>query len=405
MDVQTPTRPRPVVLVALPASRGPVLASLEKRFARHQLRVDDHDAIDATSLEMNQVARGLIKRAKDKGGRLHLISVVSDGGVYASLGHLYTLIEMAKAARVRVVVHAILDGVDVQPYSASRYVTELEAKLDSGVGRIGTVSGRLFGLDCEGRWDRIGKVYQAMMAEGVTRKDSALREIQETCGIGTTEGLVEPFVVFDYPGVSLVDTAIHVGFNAERSRELAHALAGTSFDRFVRKGGRAPFEGRFAGMTPYDNALALPSLFPRAPDPTGLPFELLTSAGFKQLHCGQGPASAIAKATEEAISSGQYDFVSADFANPDNTNPTGPLDVLDGAVGRIVEAARAKGGALLIMGGRDAANTFPFFYVNDADAEGRIREGGQFCDVAPTLLELLQLPKTDDVEGESLLTR
>jgi 2,3-bisphosphoglycerate-independent phosphoglycerate mutase len=401
----TNTRPRPVVLVALDAARGPVLTALQQRYPSRQVRLDDSDAISAESLAANQVLRGLIRKAKDMGGRLHLIGLVSDGGVHSSLAHLFALLDIAARARVRVVLHAFLDGVDVPTRSAPRYIAQLEAKLDGGVGRIGTVSGRAFAMDCEAHWDRVEKVYRAMLADNVDRIDSALRGIEEACAFGNPEAFVKPFIVFDYPGVSLVDTALHFNFGAEGARELSQALAGASVNHFARKSARGPFDGRYACMTPYDHTLALPTLFARAPDPSSLPLEALTSAGYRQFHCAEGAPNAIAKTSAAAIRSGQYDFVLADFASPDNTARTGSPVAMEGTVAELVEAARSIGGALVIIGGRDAANEFPVIYVNDADADARLRDNGQFCDLAPTLLELLQLPRTEDAEGVSLLVR
>jgi 2,3-bisphosphoglycerate-independent phosphoglycerate mutase len=397
-------RPRPLVLAVLDA-RPPALGVLEQRYPHARVRLEDADAITQESLTANQVVQRTLRKAKDMGGRLHLIGLVSDGGVQSSLAHLFALIDMAKSARVRVVVHALLDGVDVPPRSATRYIRELEAKLDGGVGRIGTVSGRALGMDCEARWERVEKVYRAITADGTDRIDSALRGIDEACAFGNPEGFLKPFIVFDYPGVSLVDSALHFNFGADGARALTHALAGTRFDRFARKGGRAPFGGRLACMTPYDTGLALPTLFPRAPDPSNLPLELLTSAGYAQVQYANGTASALAKASEAAIRSGQYDFVLADFANPDNTDRGGPAQALDGALGQIVEAARAVGGAVVILSGRDATNTSSLLYVNEADHGARVRDGGALGDLAPTLLALLQLRQPADVAGASLLIR
>lgn len=399
------TRPRPLVLVVLDSVRPAVLAGLEQSYALGRVRLDDNDAITPESLTANQVVRGLVRKAKDMGGRLHLIGLLSDGGVHSSLAHLFALIDIAKSALVRVVVHALLDGVDVPPRTASRYVRELEDKLDGGVGRIGTVSGRALGMECDERWERVEKVYRAIIADGVDRADSALRGIDEACAFGNTEGFVKPFIVFDYPGVSLVDTALHFNFGANGARQLTRALAGAHFDRFTRKGGRAPFDGRFACMTPYDTSLALPTLFPRAPDPSSLPLELLTSAGYTQVQCSMSAAPALAKASEAAIRGGRYDFVLVDFANPDNAERAGTAEALDGALGQIVDATRSVGGAVVILSGRDATNTSSLLYINDADRAARVRDGGALCDVAPTLLALMQLRQPADVEGASLLIR
>lgn len=397
----------PIVLVALDAARGAVLTSLSERYPACQARVDDCDVINSDTLASNQVLRGLMRKTKDMGGRLHLIGLVSDGGVHGALAHMLALIEIAKSAQVRVVVHALLDGVDVPVHSAARFVTELEGKLDAGIGRIGSVSGRAFAMDCETRWDRIEKVYKAMLADGVERSDSALRGIQTACAFGNPEAFVKPFVAFDYPGVSLVDTALPCHFTADGARQLSEALAGASFRHFSRKAGRAPFAGRFVCMTPYDNSLSLPTLFPRAPDPMSLPLEALASAGYKQFHGTDGHAVSIANTTAAAISSREYPFVLADFANPDNPSRSGSAAALQGAVAKILDAAHSVHATVIIMGGRDAADSFPLIYIDAADSGARLRDHGKFSDLGPTLLELMKVPAPpdQDMEGVSLLTR
>jgi 2,3-bisphosphoglycerate-independent phosphoglycerate mutase len=404
VNVKT-TRPRPVSIIALDAQRSQPFGAFPQHFARAQVGLDEVDAIDRHAIMANQVLRRVVRKAKDMGGRLHLIGLVSDGGVHSSLAHLFALIDVAREAGVRVVVHALLDGVDVPTSSAPRYIKELESKLEGGVGRIGTVSGRSWGMDCDGRWDRVEKVYSAIVAEGAQRADSALRGIADACAFGNTEGFISPFIAFDYPGVSLVDAALHFNVGAQHARELTQALAGPSFTRFVRKGGRAPFEGRYASMVPCDASLGLQTLFARAPDPSSLSLELAADYGCRLLQCSEGDATRIATDAERAIRSGAHDVVLADFASPDNTEGTGPEVAIDGAVQRILEAARSVDSAVLIIGGRDAANRVSLLYANGEDPQASLRDDGHFCDVAPTLFELLQLPQPADMDGRSLLVR
>jgi 2,3-bisphosphoglycerate-independent phosphoglycerate mutase len=426
-------------------------------------------AIAEGTLAANPVVREVIAKAKDFGGRLHLIGLVSDGGVHASLRHLLALIDVARKARVRVVVHALLDGHDAAPRTAPRYITELEARLAGGVGRIGTVSGRYWGMDREGRWERVQKVYRAVLAAEVQRIDSALRGIEQSYAIGRTDEFMEPFVVFDYPGVSPVDTAIHFNLRSGPARELTLALAAQKFEAFPRKNGRPPFAGRYACLTACGPSPDVPVAFPEPNSPNTFP-EILARAGLRQFRCAEaekfpavtsffnaGPegivegeerrlipsrcdastyakrpemgAAAVADATQRAIRSGSYDFVLVNFANPDVVGHTGVLDAatgaieaVDRAIGRIVDAVRDAGGALVVTGshgnceqmtdpetGRPhtghTTNPVPLYYLNDADPGARIRHGGSLRDVAPTLLELLELPLPAEMTGRSLLVR
>jgi 2,3-bisphosphoglycerate-independent phosphoglycerate mutase len=465
--------------LARPARRAhaPVLSELELRYARGTLAASGPDVglppgqagngeivhralglgrmpmldrarIDAAirddTLATNPAVCHLIARAKDLGGRLHLVGLVSDGGIHASLAHLFALVEVAKRARIRVVVHAVLDGRDVASGTAPRYIAEIERALDGGVGRIGTVSGRLWAMDHDERWDRVGKCYRAILAADVYRADSALRGIEEGYAAGKTDASVEPFVVFDYPGVSPVDVAIHFHFRADGAAELARALAATSFDAFPRKGGRGPFTGRFASLTELDATLGLPSAFPRVSYPNALP-ELLARAGCRQFRCAETENRAhvtsffnggrdepfegedrklvaslqdawmapggVARTAAEAIRSGKYDFVLVNFADteaaghadaPDAVRRT--AEAVDAGLGIVVDATRSAAGALLVTGshGVQPTTTVPVLYVHDAERSARIRDGGSVCDVAPTLLELLGLPTPVEMTGRSL---
>ncbi len=436
------------------------------RIAMMDISRIDNAVHDGTLLE-NPVIGAVVKKAKEAGGRLHLLGLVSDGGVHSSLVHLGALIDVAKMAGVPVVVHAFLDGRDVQPGTAPRYIAEVERKLAGGVGRIGTVGGRYWGMDRDNRWERVEKAYRALVEGQGPRAPSAHQGIEESYGAGKADEFVEPFVVGDYDGVKPGDSALHFNFRPDRARELTRALAVAKFDSFARKS--APFEGRYACMTTYDGSLGLPVAFPKESYPNIFP-ELIARAGMKQFRCAETEkyahvtyffnggreepfegedrkmlpspkdvatydekpemsAAGVAQATEEAIRSGKYDFVLVNFANPDMVGHTGRLDaaihaveVVDVGVGKIADAARAMGGAVLITADhgncelmKDPAsgkphtshtlNPVPIIYVNDKDTALRIRPGGRLCDIAPTMLDLLGIPLPPEMSGQSLLSR
>jgi len=394
--------PRTLTLVAVDSTVVPLPATLEAAAIRARLRLSDYDSITVEAIASNQVLKSALRKTKDSGGRLHLFGLVSDGGVHSSLVQLFAIIDSAQRVGVRVVVHAFLDGIDVATGTAPKYIAALEDKLASGVGRIGTVSGRTFGMAPEGRWDRIDKLYRAVMADNADRVDTAVRGIEQACQFGVPEQFVAPFVVFDYPGVSLVDSALHFNFAPDGARELTQALAGASFTHFPRKGGRAPFGGRFTCMTPYDSSLELPTLFPRAPDLTELPLDVLGAAGRTTLCCARGAAPEVARTTSEAIRSGKHAFVLADLASTDNPARS-RSDAMDSAVREIAEAAHATGGAVIVVGGRDASDSVPFVYLGAGGSSARIRSDARVADLAPTVLELLQVPKPSEIDGASLL--
>jgi 2,3-bisphosphoglycerate-independent phosphoglycerate mutase len=369
-------------------------------------------------------------------------------------------------------VHAFLDGRDVQPGTAPKYVAEVERKLAGGVGVIGTVGGRYWGMDRDNRWERVEKAYRAIVEGKAPQAATAQDGIERSYAAGKTDEFVEPFIVGQYAGIKPGDSALHFNFRPDRARELTRALALDSFDAFARGSGadaRPPFAGRYACMTTYDGTFGLPIAFPKETYANVFP-EVIARAGYKQLRCAETEkyahvtyffnggreepfdgedrkmlpspkdvptydkkpemsAAGVAQAVVEAIGSDKYDFIVVNFANPDMVGHTGVLDAaihaveaVDVGVGKIVEAARARGGAVIITADhgncelmRDPAsgqphtahtlNPVPLIYINDADKNAQLRSGGRICDVAPTMLELLGLPQPKEMTGRSLLVR
>jgi 2,3-bisphosphoglycerate-independent phosphoglycerate mutase len=430
-------------------------------------RIDN--AVHDGTLATHPVIGGLVAKAKADHGRVHLLGLVSEGGVHSSLQHLTALIGVAKAAGVSVVLHAFLDGRDVQPGTAPSYIAEVERTLSGGVGTIATVSGRYWGMDRDNRWERIERSFRAIAEGKAPTAPTAIAGVERSYAAGKTDEFVEPFVVGAYGGVQPGDVGLHFNFRPDRARELTRALAVPAFDAFARPGNKAPFFGRYVCMTTYDATLGLPIAFTQETHANIFP-EIIARAGLKQFRCAetekyahvtyffnggreqpfegedrkmlpspkdvptydkkpQMNAAAVAEATEEAIRSGRYDFVLVNFANPDMVGHTGVLDAaivaveaVDAGVGRIVAAARAVGGALLVTADhgncelmKDPAsgkphtahtlNPVPFIYVNDADSSAKLRSGGRICDVAPTMLELLGLPQPNEMTGKSLIVR
>jgi 2,3-bisphosphoglycerate-independent phosphoglycerate mutase len=429
--------------------------------------------IEAGTLGENPVLAGLAKRAAASGAHLHLLGLVSDGGVHSSMRHLSALIDMAKRAGARVVLHAFLDGRDVLPGTAPRFLTEVEQQLKAASGIIGTVSGRYWAMDRDNRWERVEKAYRAIVAGEGPRASSAVEGVEKSYAAGKTDEFVEPFVVGEYKGAAKGDCAIHFNFRPDRARELTRALALADFnqrgDGFARGAGGIPFEGAYACMTTYDASFGLPIAYPKESHANIFP-EVIARAGLKQFRCAetekyahvtyffnggreqpfdgedrkmipspkdvatydlkpQMAAAQVTQAVVEAVRSGRYDFVLVNFANPDMVGHTGSLDAaihaveaVDGGVGAIVQAAKDVGGAVLITADhgncelmKDPAtgkphtahtlNPVPIVYVNDRDPGARLLPSGRLSDVAPTMLELLGLPKPSDMTGHSLLVR
>jgi 2,3-bisphosphoglycerate-independent phosphoglycerate mutase len=427
-------------------------------------RIDE--VVRSGALSLNPVIASVIDAAKKEGGKLHLLGLVSDGGVHSSLEHLFALIDVAHAEHVEVVVHAFLDGRDVQPGTAAGYLEQLEAHL-AGKGTIGTVSGRYWAMDRDNRWDRVERAYKAIVLADAPVAESALAGLRASLAHGKTDEFVEPFRMAAYRGVNIgKDAALHFNFRPDRARELTAALAKVGFDDFAREV-QPPFSA-YACMTIYDKALQLPVAFPRDTLEDIFP-EVISRAGLAQLRCAetekyahvtyffnggvekpvsgedrkmipsprdvatydekpQMSAAAVADAVVLGIEEDRYDFILVNFANPDMVGHTGVLDAavraveaVDAGLSRIVDATRAKNGALLITADhgncelmKDPAtgaphtahttNRVPLIYVNEADRAAKLLPGGRICDVAPTMLELLEIPRPSAMTGHSLLS-
>ncbi len=442
-------------------------------FGAGRIALMDIMRIDATvadgSIGDNAVIAAVTEKARAAGGRLHLFGLVSDGGVHSQLTQLFALIDAASKRGVQVVVHAFLDGRDVQPGTAPGYLRSLEEKL-AGKGIVGTVSGRYWAMDRDNRWERVEKAYRAIAEADASRQPGASTGAEASIAAGKTDEFVEPFVVGDYAGIDVgKDAGLHFNFRPDRARELTRALATADFKEFPRKNDQAPLGGAYACMTTYDSKLGLPIAFTKETYPDIFP-EVIARAGLTQLraaetekyahvtyffnggreelfegeervmipspkevatydHKPEMSAAGVADAVVKAVDSGKFDFILVNFANPDMVGHTGVLgaaieavQAVDVGIGRIAEAVRKQGGALIVTadhgnceqmvdfktGAPHTAHTLnpvPLLYMNDADKNVKIRAGGRICDVAPTMLEIMGLPQPAAMTGHSLLVR
>src|SRR5258708_29616390 len=207
-------------------------------FGAGRIAVMDISRIDGAvadgTLGKNPALKGAVDAAKSRGGRLHLLGLVSNGGVHSSLEHLFALIDAAAGAGVAVVVHAFLDGRDTPPQSGEGFVGVLLERL-RGKGWIGTVSGRYWAMDRDKRWDRVERAWRAIVLADSPRSASALDAIRASYAEGKGDEFVDPVVVGDYHGVDLgKDTAIFFNFRPDRARELTQALPDPPFHPFRR---------------------------------------------------------------------------------------------------------------------------------------------------------------------------
>jgi 2,3-bisphosphoglycerate-independent phosphoglycerate mutase len=351
------------------------------------------------SFASNPVFQEVIRKTRAAGGRLHLLGLLSDGGVHSHITHLYALLAMAKSADLPVFVHAFLDGRDTPPQSGLGYIRDAESKMQVlRVGAIATVMGRFYAMDRDTRWDRIAKAYAAMVEGSGERHASAEEAVTKSYAAKITDEFVLPAVIIgnDSLPVGAIrdgDGVIFYNFRADRARELTRALTEADFDGFPRR--IVPKLSAFATMTSYDESFAHPAAFGTMRLTRILP-EIVSELGLNQLRIAETekyahvtyffnggdektypgedrvlipsprdvttydlkPQMSAHKVTEEAvrrIKSGKYSLIVLNFANPDMVGHTGILkaaiqaaEVIDDCLKQVVSAMQAQGGTCVI---------------------------------------------------------
>jgi 2,3-bisphosphoglycerate-independent phosphoglycerate mutase len=357
------------------------------------------DAIDDGSLAQDPTLRGLLDAATD--GTLHLLGLVSRGGVHSDLEHLNGLIDIAVAQGVRRVrVHAFTDGRDTAPDSGAGYLAELQRHLDGLAGadaRIATVIGRYYAMDRDRRWERTEEAYRAVVCgEAPYRAADAAEAIGAAYERGETDEFVRATVIEDDGGpvgpMRDGDAALFFNFRADRARQLSHALVDEGFDGFARC---ATPRLAFASLMPYDATLDAPFLL-ELPQVDRCLAEVLSEAGLRQYHTAETekyphvtyffnakieppfpgeerhivpspkvatydlqPEMSAPQLTEDTLRrlrEGADDFVLINYANPDMVGHTGDLaaairacETVDEGLGRLMEAVGERGGATLVL--------------------------------------------------------
>ena len=415
-------------------------------------------------------------RAARPDGRLHLVSLIGPGGVHANDRHLVALVRLAASLDVPCVrIHALLDGRDTPPRSAVDFMLDLETRLADAHpdARVASVGGRYYAMDRDGRWDRVERGYDAIVHRVGERAETATAAIQAGYARGENDEFVTPTVIAGTDGsVRPGDPIIHCNFRADRARQLTHALSEASFESFDRTapdGTPAPADLHVVTMTEYESGLPVHVAFP--PEQARSLAQAFSEAGWRQFHVAEtekyahvtyffnggveipyageervlvpslkvatydlAPEMRAVGVTDElvgAIASGRFDFIVANYANPDMVAHTGRweatiagLEVIDACLARVVAAIEAvdaadpaaPGAVLAITADhgnadelRDASgnavtahslNPVPFVLVGRA-ARGLDLSDGVLADVAPTLLELAGLPRWDGMTGRS----
>ena len=399
-----------------------------------------------------------------KGHALHVMGLVSDGGVHSHIDHLKAVLEMARRNGVsEVYVHCFLDGRDVPPKSALSYLEPLEEYIaELGVGKIGVISGRFYAMDRDKRWERLAKAYDALtLSEGLSAGDCR-EAIENSYAKDETDEFVLPTIVNAVP-IKDGDSVIFINFRPDRAREITRALVDPDFDGFER---RQIVKGlTYICMTEYDATmpnveLAFP---PEDVDPTlgGT----IAKLGLKQLRIAETEkyahvtfffnggveepnpnedrilipspkvetydlmpemsAPEVTRTVIEKINEDKYDLIILNFANPDMVGHTGVFDAtvkaietLDGLVGEIADAILSKDGQILLTadhGNADymidekgdvvtkhSVSKVPLCHICNEPTRFKA-DSGKLADIAPTLLTLMGLDVPDGMEGDVLV--
>ena len=424
-------------------------------------------AIAEGELSRADAVTGLIRALRASGGACHLMGLLSPGGVHSHQSHMAALARLLSREGIPVAVHAFLDGRDTPPASARGYLSQFLADIsDLANVAIATISGRYFAMDRDKRWDRVDLAYRAMVEAKGERAADPLAAVDAAYARSETDEFVRPTVIDSYRGMADGDGLLMANFRADRAREILMALVDPDFDGFAR--GRTVRFAAAVGMVEYSEALnrRLATIFPLQQLRHTLG-EVVAEAGLKQLRIAETekyahvtfffnggkerefpgetrilipspkvatydlkPEMSAYEVTDrlvEAIDAGDFDFIVVNYANTDMVGHSGDLDAairaveaVDRCLGRLAEAVRRAGGVLVVTADhgnaemmRDRAtgqphtahtlNPVPIVVVN-GPAGGTI-DDGRLADVAPTLLQIMGLPKPAEMTGRSLLRR
>jgi len=423
-------------------------------------------SIEDKSFFDNAAMRELIAKTKAGSGRLHLMGLVSDGGVHSHQNHIYALLEMVRREGIKdVFVHVFLDGRDTPPTSGLGYTRQLMDKMDElGVGTVATVSGRYWAMDRDKRFERVEVAYKALVdGEGVAMSDP-LSGIQVSYDAGENDEFVKPGVIDGVDGrIGDGDGLFFFNFRADRAREISQSIFDAGFTEFQRKA--VPNLAGFTTMTQYEGSFPLPNAFP--PESyVGTLGEVVSGQGMKQLriaetekyahvtyflNCGreepfdgedrvmipsprevatydEKPQMSADEVADTLVSKiGEYDLCVCNLANLDMVGHTGIIEAaekacvtVDACVGRIIDKMLEEGGRVLLTADHGNAeqmiaadgsphtahstNPVPLVYIEKGN-ENAVLEEGILGDIAPTILALWGIEQPAVMTGKNLIRK
>jgi 2,3-bisphosphoglycerate-independent phosphoglycerate mutase len=423
-------------------------------------------AIADGSFRTNPVLLAAMDAAVARKRAVHLMGLVSDGGVHSHVRHLDALLALAgERGASRVFVHAFLDGRDVAPESGAGFVRELEKTMKRlGVGAVATVCGRYWAMDRDNRWDRVRRAWRLLVMGEGRASAGAVRGIEDSYADGVTDEFVAPIAVKGVDGrMRDGDAVVFFNFRPDRAREITRALVDPAFDEFERP---ATPDLRFVCLTDYDPTIPAAVAFAKE-RPYCTLADVLSEAGLRQLHIAETEKYAhvtfflnggveppkpgevrvlvpspkvatydlrpemsepgVTQRLVKEIADASADVYIVNYANCDMVGHTGVLaaaiaavEAVDQGVGRVVGAIRERGGTALVTADHgnaekmldpDGVTPFTAHTEDDvplicvADGVRGVRAGGMLADVAPTVLDLIGLPAPAEWTGSSLVER
>ncbi len=412
----------------------------------------------------NPALTAAMENARRPGQALHLMGLLSDGGVHSHIRHLYGLMEMARRFAVeRVYLHCFMDGRDVPPTSGTEFIAALQQKIkELGLGQIATVSGRYYAMDRDNRWERVKLAYDAIVNGECNKDPDPVAVMQKSYGAGVTDEFIVPTVVTEGAGIKAGDSVIFFNFRPDRARELTRALVDPDFAGFEREKGFFPLT--YICMTQYDATMPNVEVAYRPESLANTLGEYLSRLGKTQLRIAETekyahvtfffnggveapyegedrvlipspkvatydlqPEMSAYAVTDEAvrrIESGRYDVIILNYANCDMVGHTGvfeaavkAVEAVDTCLGRLLAALEKAGGRAFLTADHGNAdqmadengapftahttNPVPFVAIGFGDVT--LRSGGRLADIAPTMLQAMGLPQPEEMTGRSLL--
>ena len=427
------------------------------------------DAIVSGSFFENPALCLAVDEALSKEGTLHILGLLSEGGVHSHIKHILAMLELAAQKGLKkVAIHAFLDGRDVAPSSAGESLQCLQDKIDQlGIGHIASIVGRFYAMDRDNRWERVQKAHQLIvLGKGEYTANSAIEGLQSAYQRDETDEFVEPTVILNSQGkatqLAANDSVVFMNFRADRAREISQAITETDFSDFER--GHPGHQGCFVTLTEYHEKFDYPAAYSAMEIKNSLG-EVLAQQGLTQLRLAETEkyahvtffmnggvdepnvgedrilipspkvktydmqpemhASQVTEHLVSAISEQKYDVIICNYANCDMVGHTGVWDAaikavetIDASVAEIVNALEKVGGQMLLTadhgnieqmrdtkGGPQTAHTTNPVPLAYIGGNASLADGGSLKDLAPTMLDILGVEQPAEMDGQSLLIK